>query len=284
MFDTYINTLDLAKSFDAPHWVVIDCRFSLADTELGRREFNALRIPGAHYAHLDTDLSDPGQAGQFGRHPLPDPAIFAAILGRWGVEPDTQVVVYDSAGGMIAARLWWMLHWMGHEQAAVLDGGWQAWQQAGLPTSSDRYEARPGMPAYPFTLQTELAVDFDDVMSMRIDQRKSRLRDSRAPARYHGQHEPIDPVAGHIEGAQNAPHPLVVAENGLSHTAAELARHFSSLIEIERANEHIFYCGSGVTACRNILAVKHAGLGMPRLYPGSWSEWIARGAHLPANT
>ena len=270
-YTTLISAAELAEHLDDPGWAIVDCRFALADTERGRRDFQAAHIPGARYAHLDEDLSGPVLAGLTGRHPLPDIESFAQTLGGWGIGDGVQVVVYDDATGGIAARLWWMLRWLGHDEVAVLDGGWAQWSRAGLPVQSD-----PGSrPARVFAIRPrpDLLVDTAEVVAKSQD-RPAVLFDSRTADRYRGENENIDPVAGHIPGAINAPYPDNVDPDGLFLPRETLQARFEALLAETPADQAIFYCGSGVTAAHNLLAMAHAGLGDARLYAGSWSEWI----------
>jgi thiosulfate/3-mercaptopyruvate sulfurtransferase len=249
--------------------ILLDTRFSLADTERGRRAFAQAHLPGAQYAHLDEDLSAPVIPGATGRHPLPDIPAIAEKLGKWGITDGVQVVAYDDAGGGIAARAWWLLRWLGHDAAAVLDGGWAAWLAAGLPTSTDtpppapaRFTPRP---------RPQMLVDAAHILA---NPPGERLIDSRSPDRYRGENETLDPVAGHIPGAVNAFYGDTATPAGISHPPAELRARFQALLGGVPPAKAIFYCGSGVTAARNILAMEHAGLHGSRLYAGSWSEWI----------
>jgi len=270
-FTTLISAEALATRLADPSWVVVDCRFSLADTEQGRREYQAGHIPGALYAHLDEDLSGPIIPGETSRHPLPAVDRFVDTLSAWGIGNDTQVVAYDSMGGAIAARLWWMLRWVGHEAVAVLDGGWPAWQKEGRPSRSgiERREPRRFTPA----LRPELALDAATVEKIRTDS-NYRLFDARSADRYRGENETLDPVAGHIPGAISLPFGENVGEDGCFLAADALKARFEAHLSDTPADRTVFYCGSGVTAAHNALAMLHAGLGEPRLYPGSWSEWI----------
>jgi thiosulfate/3-mercaptopyruvate sulfurtransferase len=245
---------------------IVDTRFSLDDPQAGRRAYDAAHLPEAIYAHLDEDLSGEIRPGATGRHPLPDPLEFAARLGTWGIDERTQVVVYDDKGGAIAARLWWLLRWLGHDRVAVLDGGVTAWQESGGQLTWIVPDILPR--TFVPEVREHLTVDADQVASSGADE-EYRLIDSRAAARYRGEEEPIDPVAGHIPGAENLP----FADNlraGVMRPQEELKERFGNT-DPERT---VFYCGSGVTACHNLLAHAHAGLGMAKLYPGSWSEWI----------
>lgn len=271
MFTTLVSPELLAAHLDDPGWAVVDCRFSLQDTERGRRAYCDGHIPGAVYAHLDEDLSGPVVPGRTGRHPLPDPALFVARLEAWGIGDATQVVAYDDAGGAFAARLWWMLRWLGHEAAAVLDGGWQAWLATGLPTRSGA-EVRPPARFTPRP-RPELLVTAADVDARRRDP-AWRVLDARGADRFRGENETIDPVAGHIPGALSAPYADNLTADGRFRDAESLRQRYEALLSGAPAQRVVCYCGSGVTAAHNLLAMLHAGLGEGVLYPGSWSEWI----------
>jgi thiosulfate/3-mercaptopyruvate sulfurtransferase len=271
-YTTLISAAELDQHLDDLAWVIVDCRFALADTERGRRDYLAAHIAGAIYAHLDEDLSGPVIAGQTGRHPLPDIESFAHTLSGWGIGDDVQVVAYDDATGGIAARLWWMLRWLGHDAVAVLDGGWAQWAKQALPVRAGQeseparsFEARP---------RPELLVDTAAVEIMSRDG-KPALFDSRTADRYRGENETIDPVAGHIPGAISAPYPENIGPDGLFLPREMLKARFEALLADTPAEQAVFYCGSGVTAAQNLLALARAGLGNGRLYAGSWSQWIA---------
>ncbi len=271
MHTTLITPDDLHAHLDDPAWAVVDCRFSLADTERGRRAYGEAHIPGAVYAHLDDDLSGPILPGVTGRHPLPETGAFAQTLSNWGIDAGVQVAAYDDFGGGIAARLWWMLRWMGHDAVAVLDGGFPAWQRLGLPT-------RPGVETRSprrFVPQPRPArlVDVETVDARRSDP-AYRLVDARAAERYRGEHEPIDPIAGHIPGAVSAPFAGNLDDDGCFLPPDTLRARFETLLGDVPPEHAICYCGSGVTAAHNLLALVHAGLGEALLYPGSWSHWI----------
>ncbi len=270
-YQTLISIDDLAAQLGDPDWVVVDCRFWLDDTEKGRRDYRQAHIPGAVYAHLDEDLSAPVRPGETGRHPLPPVDELAARFGRWGIADGVQVVAYDDRGGAIAARLWWLLRWLGHDDVAVLDGGWPSWVAAGhpvddvIPMPSPRtFEPRP---------RPEMLITAGEVLQ-RVDDPAFRLIDSRAPERYRGEQEPLDPVAGHIPGAVNYHFIRNLTEDECFVTRQVLRQRFLALLDDVPPEQAVFYCGSGVTATHNILAVTHAGLGTPRLYAGSWSHWI----------
>ena len=277
-FMTLIDPDALRPHLGDDTWALVDCRFALDDPARGRRAYQAGHIPGAVYAHLDDDLSGPVEPGVTGRHPLPDPETFAERLGRWGIDNETQVVAYDDAGGAIAARLWWMLRWLGHQAVAVLDGGFQRWQARGYPISMHPPEPEPRLfVPHP---RPELLADADDAAGA-VPERI--LLDARDAARYRGAVEPIDPVAGHIPGAVNAPFKENLDADGCFLPPDALRERFDRLLDGRDAVEAICYCGSGVTAAHNLLAMRHAGLGDARLYAGSWSHWItdeARGRSL----
>jgi len=266
VFTTLISPELLAEHLHDPDWVAVDCRFSLADTEAGRRAYGESHIPGAAYAHLDEDLSGP-PVTDHGRHPLPSPQKLAMLFARLGVGQGVQVAVYDDANGMVAARLWWMLRYMGHTAAAVLDGGWQGWLAAGLPARGGWETIAPrqftGSPR-----RSWLAL-LDEVAAAPL------LVDSRAPARYRGQEEPIDPAAGHIPGAVNFFYQRHWGADGRYLPPEKIRENLQALLAGQPAADAVFYCGSGVSACVNLLAMVYAGLGDGRLYAGSWSEWCA---------
>jgi len=270
-FTTLIDPETLQAHLDDPDWVVVDCRFSLSDPAYGRRAYQDAHIPGAVYAHLDEDLSGPIVPGRTGRHPLPDPDRLAQKLGAWGIDNRTQVVAYDDAGGAFAARLWWLLGWLGHDAVAVLDGGWSRWVREGRPVRSG-IETRSPRTFVP-RIRPERVVSADEVLQHLHDP-AWRLLDARAPARYRGEQEPIDPVAGHIPGAVNAPFAENLTPDGTFRPSEQLRQRFEALLGDVPSERVVCYCGSGVTAAHNLLAMAHAGLPGARLYAGSWSEWI----------
>ena len=268
MSDTTLIEPEELATRSADGRVILDCRFDLADTEAGRRAYAQGHIPGAVYAHLDHDLSGPITATS-GRHPLPDPGRLAARFGTWGIGPDTPVIAYDQGPGFFAARAWWLLRWMGHRHVAVLSGGFAAWQERGLPVTTDQTApSRPtvftGAPAPDVTIAAE------DVVA-RLGDPNTVIIDARAEARFRGDEEPLDPVAGHVPGARCLPASGNLDDSGRFLPAEVLRRRFASLPEDRRV---VSMCGSGVTACHNILAMTLAGLKEPRLYAGSWSEWV----------
>lgn len=275
MFTDLISTTELVKHLNDPNWAILDCRFTLADTERGRRDYQIRHIPGAVYAHLDEDLSGPVVKGVTGRHPLPSAEAAAVKFSAWGIDDQVQVVVYDDAGGALAAvRAWWMLRWLGHRAVAVLDGGWQSWQMAAF-TVRPEIDMRLTRQFIPHP-DPSLLVTTSEVETLYLDP-GYLLFDSRTEDRYHGQNETIDPVAGHIPGALSAPYLTNLNPNGTFRSREELRSRFEKIMGIIPAERTIFYCGSGVTSIHNILAMEYAGLGQAKLYAGSWSEWIANG-------
>lgn len=250
--------------------LLLDCRFDLFRPERGRQDYRQSHIPGARYLHLDEDLSGPVISNKTGRHPLPDRQTFAGKLAGLGLTPSRPVVAYDDKGGGIAARAWWLLKWIGHDPVAVLDGGYPAWLAEDLPTTSG---IEPVQPAEPYPLASIKVLGTRDraqVEGLREDDAYT-LIDSRTADRYRGESEPIDPVAGHIEGAINLPWPENL-EGGKFKSREVLRERFAELKKEPRQN--VFHCGSGVTACHNILAYYYAFGEMPALYPGSWSEYL----------
>jgi len=269
-FTTLISTAALAQRLGDPAFAIIDCRTKLDDETWGAREYKTSHIPGAVYADLNADLSGP-KTGANGRHPLPDPAALARTFGRLGIASGVQVVAYDQDNGMWASRLWWLLRWLGHDAAAVVDGGFAKWIAEGRPTEQGgaRREARE----FAASPRTEMVVDVAAVAA-RVGARDWRLVDARAPERYRGEVEPIDRTPGHIPGAVNHFFQTNV-EHGVFKTPDELRAGFAPTIGTTPMDRVICYCGSGVTACHNLLALEHAGLRGAKLYVGSWSEWSA---------
>lgn len=270
---TYELTLNPAQlQAILPAAVVFDVRHQLTDTEWGRKSYAAGHVPGAVHLHLDADLSSV-PTGSNGRHPLPDAAAFAARLGALGVGADTQVVVYDQNNGTMAARLWWMLrHWLGHRAVAVLDGGWDAWVAAGAPQSTEVPQRAPAR--FDARVAADVTVDAAGVLA-NIGAAAFTVVDARAPERYEGRVEPLDPVGGHIPGALNRPCGQNCDAQGRFKSAEQLRAEWTGVLGQRRASAVVHQCGSGVTACHNVLAMELAGLGASRVYPGSWSEWSA---------
>jgi len=269
-FGPLIDAESLARELGRGDCIVVDCRFTLTNPAAGKAAYESSHIPGARYANLDDDLARHPRADE-GRHPLPDPERFAATLGRWGIGRDDAVVAYDEGSGAIAARLWWLLGWLGHARRAVLDGGFAAWQQAGLPVEQTPPAVRAreyaaGAPRHAAAVATsELAA---------AQAAGSLLVDARAAPRYRGEQEPIDPKAGHVPGARNRPFSANVTPAGRFRPPAELRVELTELLGGRSPDRLIAMCGSGVTAAHLLLAMDVAGLPGGRLYPGSWSEWI----------
>ena len=261
-----VSTEELARH---PEWRIFDCRHDLGKPEWGGEEYAKGHIPGALLANLDRDLSAP-KTGKNGRHPLPEPATFAAWLGKQGLRPGDTIVCYDQSSGAFAARLWWMLRWIGHDAVAVLDGGLAKWRKENRPVTTDvpqfsatTYAAKP---------RSSMAVDVHNVAS---NLGRSVLVDARAPQRYRGEAEPIDPVAGRIPGALNRFNSDNLSAAGTFKRPEELKKEFLAVLGGRAPAEVVNYCGSGVAATHNALAMEVAGLPGSRLYAGSWSEWIA---------
>lgn len=266
MYKTLIDCEPLFSHPGDPRWVVVDCRFSLADTEWGRTEYEQAHIPGAVYAHLDDDLSGP-PVTDAGRHPLPTGEALAKLFSRLGIGNETQVVVYDHVNGMIASRLWWMLRYMGHTAVSVLDGGWQSWQTAGYPVTSGVESNEPAQ--FTGSPKKKWLVQVDQVPHIEL------LIDSRAGERYRGELEQIDAVPGHIPGAQHYFYQQNWTTDGRYLPTDQLKQQLQAQLGDTPVSEAVFYCGSGVSACANLLVLAHAGLGDGRLYVGSWSDWIS---------
>jgi thiosulfate/3-mercaptopyruvate sulfurtransferase len=269
-FSTLLQAADLTDRLKDPDWLVVDCRFELGRPEAGELAWSKGRIPGAVYAHLDRDLSGPVTADS-GRHPLPAPERFARTLSRWGVTPRTQVVAYDASAGVFAARLWWMLRWLGHDAAAVLDGGLQAWVAGGGGLDSAQVaRAASEFPAQP---RPQMAVSAAELAGL-LERNACLLVDARAPERFEGRTEPLDAVAGHVPGAVNHPTGLNLRADGRLQPPRELGDLWSLTLGGRAGADVVCMCGSGVTACHDLLALEHAGMSGGRLYAGSWSEWI----------
>jgi thiosulfate/3-mercaptopyruvate sulfurtransferase len=273
MFTTLIDASTLSQHLSDPRWVILDCRHDLMDPGFGRKVFAEGHIENAQFANIDSDLSGPksGADGVFrGRHPLPERALLLETLRAWGINEDSQVVAYDAHGGMYAARLWWLLRWVGHGAAAVLDGGLAAWNAAGLPLVAP-VTARPrgniaDQPALVRTVSVGTLVE--NLAAQRL-----QVVDARANDRFRGENETIDPVGGHIPGARNRFFKDNLLADGRFKDAATLRQELSALVGAPA--EAVMQCGSGVTACHNLLALEVAGLTGAALYPGSWSEWCA---------
>ena len=269
-FSTLISVTEAGSHLSDPRWVFVDCRFVLGRPSEGYERYLASHISGAVYADLESDLSGPVEAGVSGRHPLPDEAAFSATMSRLGIDSSIQVVAYDeSSGAMAAARLWWLLRWAGHESVAVLDGGFAAWQREGLPSGNGLEAVAPR--TFTGNFRPELVASGRQVRALIGN--GGVVVDSRTSDRYRGENETIDRVAGHIPTARSIPYPGNVDSDGRFLPERQLAARFSELPG-EATEEAVFYCGSGVTAAHNILAIAHVRAQFPKLYAGSWSEWI----------
>lgn len=265
IYTTLLDVETLRDHLLDENLVIVDCRFSLAEPELGPQQYLEAHIPRAVYAHLDNELSS-APVTDHGRHPLPSPATMSMVFSRLGIDEGTQVVAYDSNNGVYASRLWWMLNYMGHSAVAVLDGGWQAWVEMGQAVKTGEETNNPAL--FTGSPNSDMLVVLDDVLAQPL------LVDSRGPARYRGEEEPIDPVAGRIPGAVNFFYQQHW-ENGRYKPAMEMKENLETVFGDVSPEEVTFYCGSGVSACVNLLAYKHAGFGNGRLYVGSWSEWCS---------
>ncbi len=270
MFTTIISCEQLAAHLDDPDWRVIDCRHQLSDVGYGERAYAEAHLPGAFFMHLDRDLSS-AMTGSNGRHPLPDPQVLANKLGAVGISRQTQVIVYDDAEGMVAGRLWWMLRWLGHEKVALLDGGFNRWIKEGRPLTKE--EPKSASAVLEFELR-DWVVTADAVLA-NIEAGDFVVVDARAADRFRGENETIDPVGGHIPGARNRFFRDNLDADGLFRPAAELRREFLALLAGVAPDQAVMQCGSGVSACHNLIALEIAGLHGAKLYAGSWSEWCS---------
>lgn len=268
MFTTLISAQNLQHNLTQPNWRIFDCRFNLMQPQQGLRQYLEGHIVGAVYASLDEQLSAPPGAG---RHPLPDPQRLAAWLGACGVSSSTQVIAYDDASGLIASRLWWLLRWLGHQAVAVLDGGLTAWCREGGSLTSVTDQPKPA--EFIATPKSEMVCDTAEI-ERNLDAQEFVLLDGRAAARFRGEQEPLDSVAGHIPGALNLPATEYLNAQGCFKSPAEIAALHRALTGVRPATEIVTQCGSGITACQSLLAMEHAGLTGARLYPGSWSAWV----------
>jgi thiosulfate/3-mercaptopyruvate sulfurtransferase len=268
MFNTLIGPSELATRIGDPRWVVVDCRFDLANPDSGEEQYVAGHIPGARYAHLDRDLSGE-KSGANGRHPLPTPGEMAARFGAMGIGPDTQVVAYDADSGMYAARLWWMLRFMGHDRVAVLDGGFAGWTADGGALQPGRVTATPAV--FPAAPRSAWRLTVDQV----AEGVEGLLVDARSPERFHGIGETLDKVGGHIPGARNYFFQQNLGADKTFKSPETLRSQWMDVLQGHDPGNVVMYCGSGVTACHNLLAMETAGLSGARLFPGSWSEWSA---------
>lgn len=266
MFTSIINVGDLKVNLNQPDWVIVDTRYDLADKNAGKKAYLEAHIPGAVFADLHDDLSGPPLTDH-GRHPLPSPEQLNCLFPRLGINNNTQVVVYDQVYGSFACRLWWLLRYMGHESVAVLNGGWPAWLDAKLPVQPGEETRQRGN--FLGAPRTDWLITVDQIPAVRL------LVDSRDPVRYRGESEPLDKAAGHIPGAINHFWKQNLDENGLFKSPDLLHDEFREFLGSINPEEAVFYCGSGVTACHNLLAGAYAGLPPSGLYAGSWSDWCS---------
>ncbi len=268
---THLSAAELLARLDDPNWRVVDCRFNLMRPQAGRDAYEAGHIPGAVYADLNTDLAAPvADDGAGGRHPLPDPARFGQLVASWGVGPESTVVVYDDVGNALAARLWWLLRWVGHKAVVVLDGGVSAWTEAGGPLSTDTPTPAPGQ--FVARAGSMPVIDVAGVEAQ-LATGKLMLLDARAPERFAGRSEPIDRVGGHVPGAINAPFQDNLGADKCLRSTEELQAYYRAIIGDRPIESVACMCGSGVTACHTLLALETAGLSGAALYVGSWSDW-----------
>jgi thiosulfate/3-mercaptopyruvate sulfurtransferase len=279
MYTTLISTADLAVHLADPSLVIVDVRHDLGSPDTwGETEYRREHLPGARFAHLDRDLAAP-KTGRNGRHPLPSPEASAAVFSRLGIDAGKQVVAYDQGPGAYAARLWWMLRRLGHDAVAVLDGGIAAWKREGRPLTSEVSAAPPAVFAVRRAAPGVAPIVDASAVAANIASPSLLLVDARGRERFRGDVEPIDPVAGHIPGAVNRPFTENLGADGTFKPSHELSGEFAALLAGRAPESIVHYCGSGVTACHNLLAMSHAGINGARLYPGSWSEWSADPAH-----
>ena len=271
MYSSLISTQIAQDNLNNPKWRYFDCRYELTAPEKKKAEYSVSHIPGALYVHLSQDLAATHVAGKTGRHPLPSIDDIAVKFSAMGIDSSIQVAVYDDAGGAHAARLWWILRWLGHDAVTVIDGGWSSWIKEERPVSSDVLIVEKkefiALPRHSWT------VTADEILKY-LNNPEGCVLDARSAQRFLGENEKLDPVAGHIPGAHSAPFTDNLDENGNWKSRSDLRQKFEKLLDGSPAEEVVSYCGSGITACHNILAMYHAGLGDSRLYPGSWSEWV----------
>jgi len=271
MHTSLITPKIVNKNIDNPNWRFIDCRFALSDPEKKQVEFALSHIPGSIYAHVNRDLSGSHIPGETGRHPLPEKQKLIKLFSNWGIDHSVQVVIFDDSGGAYAVRLWWLLRWLGHDVTAVMDGGWPRWIREGRPVTatvtvkeSKKFKA---------TLREKWSIKAENII-VELDNSEVRILDARNSDRFKGTNETIDIVSGHIPGAVSAPFIENLDADGNWKSKSELRQRFENLLSGSPAKQAVSYCGSGITACHNIFAMYHSGLGDSRLYSGSWSDWI----------
>jgi len=272
MYSSLISTQTAQDNLDNPNWCFFDCRYELTAPEKKKVEFTISHIPGALYVHMNQDLAATHVPGKTGRHPLPSVDEMVSRFSAMGIDKSIQVVVYDDAGGAHAARFWWILRWLGHDAVAVIDGGWSCWIKEERPVNSELLI--PEAKEFIASPRLSWTVTADEILKD-LNNPETCVLDARSAQRFRGENEKFDPVAGHIPGANSAPFTENLDENGNWKSRSELRQKFEKLLDGSSVEETVSYCGSGITACHNILAMYHAGLGDSRLYPGSWSEWIA---------
>lgn len=274
MSQLLVKAAEVAARLGDPSWCIFDCRHDLKQTEYGHQAYARGHIPGAQFLHLDRDLSGP-TTGRNGRHPLPDPEVFATKMAACGVNFNTQVVAYDNEGGIFASRLWWMLRWLGHTRVAVLDGGLAGWKRAGLMLEGGTPLVAPEEFVATPERTRDTQVDTDFVMA-HLEMPDMTIVDARSPERFRGENETLDPVGGHIPGAVNRFYADNLDDDGcFFKPAAQLRKEFEALLAGQDPRRVVQQCGSGVTACHNLLAMELAGLPGSKLYAGSWSEWCS---------
>jgi thiosulfate/3-mercaptopyruvate sulfurtransferase len=266
---TLISTETLASHLADSSWLIADCRYNLKDEDWGRAQYLSGHIPGAVFVDLAHDLAG-ARTGTNGRHPLPSPGTMATTFGHLGIRAGTQVVAYDQDAGPYASRLWWMLRYVGHDAVAVLDGGWAKWLREGRPARSGE-EQRPAATFAP-RLRADMRVTVDEAAT-RIGNPGVLFVDARSPERFEGQPDPLDSVSGHIPGARNRFYKNNLAEDGTMRPPDALRVDFMRVLGDRSADQAVMYCGSGITACQNLLAMEYAGLRGTKLFAGSWSEW-----------
>ena len=278
MFDYLVTPEQLRANLGRADWLVFDVRHDLADHQAGRRAYEQGHIPGALFLDHETDLAAP-RTGTNGRHPLPDRQDLAALMRLQGLTSGMQVVAYDAQGSLFASHLWWMLRWLGHPHVAILDGGWQAWREAGGEVETGRRQPSvseaQAVQSLKLPRQAAMPTVQADLLLANIAQPVFTEIDARAPERYRGEVEPMDPVAGHIPGALNRSHTNNLDAQGRFKPAGQLQQEFQALLGDTPASQVVHQCGSGITACHNLFAMELAGLNGSRIYPGSWSEWVS---------
>ena len=271
MYDSLISPQIVQDNLETQNWRFFDCRFDLKNPALKLSDFRLSHIPKANYVSIENDLSDRPKCGKTGRHPLPKIEKLLKKISFWGIDSSVQVVVYDDFCGAHAARFWWILRWLGHKNVAVMDGGWPRWINENRPVSNKIFSSKPKV--FTGNPQNNLYLMAEDVLEC-CDDDKVCILDARNVERFTGEKENIDSIAGHIPSAISAPHTINVDENGNWKSKSELRRLYIELLEGCPVENAVSYCGSGITACQNILAMYYAGMGLCRIYLGSWSDWI----------